>query len=247
MAYPSWLTVTPASGSGDGSISVSGTANTGRSARSYGNGTSTGIKVVAGSITKYIKVTQAAKAEFVSFAQTTYSAAADATSVTLTGTSNCANLTFSLIGATTVTAAGTNCQMNFYESSTNKGTTYKSETSKYIAFEKVSTTDTTGIKYTGAGAAQKSGVALSGDPGAASQYTFSITLTFSAANSGSTKEVAQLKVQGSSASVVATASIERNAASVFLNLSATSVDLVTAGTAKTVTVDSNGSWSVSGT
>lgn len=252
MAYPSWLTVTPSSGSGDGNISISGTAHTGRVARSYGNGSSTGVKVVAGSITKYIAVTQAAKAEFVSFAQSSYSVAANGTSVTITGTSNSAKLSFELFGGAAGTAgSGTStgnypCQLHFDESGSDKGTSYKSETAKNIKFEATSSSDTS-IKYTGAGATQKSGTALSGDPGAAAQYSFSITLVFDAANTASASEFATLRVTGSSSTISATTRINRNAASVFLNLGATSVDLVTAGTAKTVTVDSNGSWTVSGT
>jgi len=241
---PTWITVTPKSGDGDGTLNISAVAHTGRSARSYGNGTSTGIKVTAGSVTKYIKVSQAAKAEFVSFAQSTYSAAYNATSITITGTSNCASLTFSLIGNSTVTAANANCQMKFSDGSIK----YKSEDAKSIKFESYdSSTNIAVIKYTGSGSTQKSGTALSGDPGASAQYTFSIVLTFTANNTASTTESATLKVIGSSSTITSSTTITRNAASVFLNLGASSVDLVTAGTAKTVSIDSNGSWTVSGT
>lgn len=248
MALPNWLTVSPTSGSGDGTLSISGTPNTGRSQRSYGNGTSTGVKVTAGSITKYIKVTQAAKAEFVSFSRTDWSVAYNATSVIVTGTSNSKRLTFKLVGNTEVTQGATNCQMKFWEGNADKGVSYKSETAKYAQMAAVSSSDKT-VSYTAAGSPAKSGTDIDGDPGNTGEYTFSITITFNTANTGSTKEQITLTATGYSggSNVSSSCYISRNAASVFLNLGSTSVDLVKEGTAKTVSIDSNGSWEVSGT
>lgn len=94
MAIPSYLTVTPTSGSGNGSVSISSKVkHTGRVARS---------STLKGSMTNYpaveevtINVTESPKAEFVSFSSSTYSVTKTGSTLTVTGTSNSSKLTFS--------------------------------------------------------------------------------------------------------------------------------------------------------
>lgn len=97
MAKPNWLILDPTTGSGNGSISNSAAAHTGRVAR-------TGIVTVTGAgvadpVT--YKVTQAPLAEYVSFNNGTEMAASkSAGKVTIEGKSNAAKLTFSFVGET---------------------------------------------------------------------------------------------------------------------------------------------------
>ena len=94
MAIPSYLTVTPTSGSGNRSVSISSKVkHTGRVAR-----TST----LKGSMTNYpaveevtINVTESPKAEFVSFVSLTYSVGKTGSTLTINGASNSSKLTFS--------------------------------------------------------------------------------------------------------------------------------------------------------
>jgi len=95
MAKPSWLTVSPLSGSGNGSISNSASAHTGRVART---GT---VTVTATGVTdpETYAVTQTPKAEFASFDNgASMSASKDGGTVTVTGKSNSSKLTFSWAG-----------------------------------------------------------------------------------------------------------------------------------------------------
>lgn len=89
MAKPSWLTITPESGNGNGSIQFSGTEHTGRVARTY-------AATVSNSKTAdcTINVSQSPKAEFVTI-QGTAAPAKEGGSLTITGQSNSTKLTFS--------------------------------------------------------------------------------------------------------------------------------------------------------
>ena len=95
MAKPSWLSINPSTGSGNGTISNTATAHTGRVQRSgtvtvTGNGVSTPVTY---------KVTQEAKAEFAQFSNGPEMAAPkSAGKVTVTGKSNSSKLTFSFVG-----------------------------------------------------------------------------------------------------------------------------------------------------
>lgn len=97
MAKPSWLTVSPLSGSGNGNITNSAGAHTGRVART-GTVTVTGDNVQGGPST--YEVTQTPKGEFVSF-DNGAEMAAEKTSctVSVTGLSNAQKLTFSWVGS----------------------------------------------------------------------------------------------------------------------------------------------------
>lgn len=89
MARPSWLTINPGSGNGNGTIQFSGTEHTGRVARTY-------VATVANTKTAdcTVNVSQTAKDEFVTM-QATASPAKTGGDLTITGTSNSTKLTFS--------------------------------------------------------------------------------------------------------------------------------------------------------
>lgn len=89
MAKPSWLTITPDSGNGNGSIQFSGTEHTGRVARTY-------AATVSNSKTAdcTINVSQTPKAEFVTI-QGTAAPTKEGGALTITGQSNSTKLTFS--------------------------------------------------------------------------------------------------------------------------------------------------------
>jgi hypothetical protein len=95
MAKPNWLILNPTTGSGNGSISNSAAAHTGRVAR-------TGIVTVTGEgVAEPVtyKVNQSPLAEYVSFDNGTEMAAGkQAGKVTIEGKSNAAKLTFSFVG-----------------------------------------------------------------------------------------------------------------------------------------------------
>lgn len=95
MAKPNWLNLSPTTGSGNGTISNSAAAHTGRVART-GVVTVTGVGVSAPAT---YKVTQTAKAEFASFDNgSEMSAQKDAGNVTVTGKTNSSKLTFKWAG-----------------------------------------------------------------------------------------------------------------------------------------------------
>lgn len=89
MAKPSWATVNPTSGSGNGTVNVSGTKNTGRNSRS-------GILTykATGVTDTEQTVTQGGKAEYVTI--NNISAPKTGGNVTITGKSNSSKLSFTL-------------------------------------------------------------------------------------------------------------------------------------------------------
>ena len=91
MAYASWLTPSKLSGSGNDTVNVSANAsNTGRNARS----TTVTFKAVGVSDVART-VNQAGKPEFGNFSSSTAAAAKEGQTLTLSGTSNSSELTFS--------------------------------------------------------------------------------------------------------------------------------------------------------
>lgn len=94
MAKPAWLKLSPTSGSGNGSISNSADAHTGRVAR-------TGVVSVQGAgiaAPSTYNVQQTAKAEFVSFDNgSEMSAPKSGGTLTVTGMSNSSKLTFTVV------------------------------------------------------------------------------------------------------------------------------------------------------
>lgn len=94
MAIPAWLSVSPTSGTGNGSVTaIALSANTGRSDRSYTlKFSATGVQNVPDVV---CPVAQEGKAEFVTI-QSSKSVSKSGGSITITGTSNSSKLTFSL-------------------------------------------------------------------------------------------------------------------------------------------------------
>lgn len=201
MAYASWVTPNKVSGSGDDTVSWTGSAHTGRNSRS-----TTATFSASGVASKTLTINQAGKAEFVDIADT-QAVSKNGGSITITGTSNSSKLTFSL--------TGTN----------NIGLTLPAS---YLA-NSVSTNN---------------GAAISGDPGAAQQYTFSITFTGIAANTTLSSKTSQLTVTANNATTDV-CDITQAAGDAYLNISPATINLTAAGTAESVTVSSNTSWTIS--
>ena len=92
MAYASWVTPNKTSGSGNDTVSWTGSAHTGRSSR-----TTTATFSASGVESKTLTIIQAGKTEFVDLDNTATVAKTGGT-VTIAGTSNSSKLTFSLTG-----------------------------------------------------------------------------------------------------------------------------------------------------
>ena len=92
MAYASWATPNKTSGSGNDTVSWTGSAHTGRSSR-----TTTATFSASGVESKTLTIIQAGKTEFVDLDNTATVAKTGGT-VTVSGTSNSSKLTFSLTG-----------------------------------------------------------------------------------------------------------------------------------------------------
>lgn len=88
------------------------------------------------------------------------------------------------------------------------------------------------------------GVAISGDPGAAKEYAFSITFTGIAENTSIASLVSQLTVKTNN-NQTATCDITQAAGDAYLTIDPTTINLTAAGTAVNVTVESNTSWTIS--
>lgn len=87
-----WLTVTPESGDGNGSLSVSAASYGGRNSKQ----TSFKVQSTDGVSTATVNVTQEGLGEFVTFSSGTSSIGKEGGSLQLTGTSNSTALTFSI-------------------------------------------------------------------------------------------------------------------------------------------------------
>ena len=92
MAYASWATPNKTSGSGNDTVSWTGSAHTGRSSR-----TTTATFSASGVESRTLTIIQAGKTEFVSMDDTATVQKTGGT-VTISGTSNSSKLTFSLTG-----------------------------------------------------------------------------------------------------------------------------------------------------
>ncbi len=88
------------------------------------------------------------------------------------------------------------------------------------------------------------GTAITGDPGAAKQYAFSITFSGIDENTSISSLVSQLTVTTNN-SQTATCDITQAAGDAYLTIDPTTINLTAAGTAVSVTVSSNTSWSIS--
>ena len=101
--------------------------------------------------------------------------------------------------------------------------------------------------YTANSVTTNNGTAISGDPGASQQYTFSITFTNIAENTTISSLTSQLTVtpnSGSSAAVTCT--ITQAAGDAYLTISPNTITIPAAGTpAQSVSVSSNTNWTIS--
>jgi len=88
------------------------------------------------------------------------------------------------------------------------------------------------------------GVAITGDPGADAEFNFSITFTNIAENTSISSLTSQLTVTPNSGTA-ATCDITQAAGDAYLTISPTTINLTAAGTAVSVSVTSNTSWTVS--
>jgi hypothetical protein len=203
MAKPTWLTVTPGSGSGDGTLTNTGLEHTGRVLRT---GT---VTVTADGVSgsKTYTVNQEPKPEFCAFDNgASMSVSKDGGTVTVSGKSNSKALTFSFVGsAGNVTLPST---------------------------------------YSAGGASTSNGSAISGDPGATAQYSFSVSLSVPK-NTTITAIARTLKVTNGG-DVSAQITLNQTAGDAYLTLSETTITLPYSGTpAVSVAVSSNTSWTVS--
>ena len=201
MAYASWVTPNKQSGSGNETVSWTGSVRTGRTARQ-----TTATFSASGVESKTLTIIQAGKTEFVTI-DASASVAKTGGSVTISGTTNSSKLTFSL--------TGTN----------NIGLVLPSS---YLA-NSVSTNN---------------GAAITGDPGAEQEFTFTITFTGIAENTSIASLTSQLTVSPNSGTA-AVCAITQAAGDAYLTIDPATINLTAAGTAVSVTVSSNTSWTIS--
>lgn len=201
MAYASWVNPNKVSGSGNDTVSWTGSEHTGRDSR-----TTTATFAASGVESKTLTIIQAGKTEFVDISDT---ATVDKTGGTLTisGTSNSSKLTFSLTGQNGIGLV---------------------LPATYLA-NSVQTNN---------------GAAIAGDPGAAQEYSFSITFTGIDENTTISSLVSQLTVTDN-AGHTDTCTITQAAGDAYLTISPTTINLTAEGTAVSVTVSSNTSWTIS--
>lgn len=98
--------------------------------------------------------------------------------------------------------------------------------------------------YTAASITTNNGAAITGDPGAAQQYAFEITFTGIAENTSVSSLVSQLTVKTNN-NQSAVCDITQAAGDAYLTISPTTINLTAAGTAVSVAVSSNTSWTIS--
>lgn len=242
MAKPTWLNLSTQSGSGDNSFAVSAAPHTGRLARS-GDITVQGYGITG---SKIIRVSQAYKPEFVKFNSSTYAVDKEGGTLTITGKSNAAKLQFALTGKPAQGGA-TSIQMYFPVKNNPDKTDvveHDGETAQFI--DNISS-------YTAAGKVTNNNTDIEGDPGASNEYEFTVQIPF-VANTASAEQQIKLQVRGSSSTIADTTVITQAKAEAFLKVynnaahsgdEVTAVELVNAGTAQTLYVDSNTSWTVS--
>lgn len=202
MAYASWVTPNKVSGSGNDTVSWTGSNHTGRNSRQ-----TTATFSASGVASKTLTIVQAGLAEFVSMDDTA-TVTKDGGTVTISGTSNSSKLTFTLTGANGI---GLTLPATYNANSVNTN----------------------------------NGAAITGDPGATQQYTFSITFTGIGANTTLSAKTSQLTVTDNAGNTD-TCTITQAAGDAYLNISPSTINLTAAGVAdNSVTVTSNTSWTIS--
>lgn len=98
--------------------------------------------------------------------------------------------------------------------------------------------------YTAASISTNNGAAITGDPGAAQQYAFEITFTGIDENTSISSLTSQLTVKTNN-NQSAVCDITQAAGDAYLTISPTTINLTAAGTAVSVAVSSNTSWTIS--
>ena len=98
--------------------------------------------------------------------------------------------------------------------------------------------------YTANSVTTNNGAAITGDPGATQQYAFSITFTGIGENTSISALTSQLTVTANGAQT-AVCDITQAAGSPYLTISPSTINLTAAGTAVSVAVSSNTSWTIS--
>lgn len=219
---PSWLTANPSSGSGNGTISNSASAHTGRVART-GTVTVTGVGISA---PKTYAVTQSPLAEFVNFTDGAEMAVAKTGGkVTITGKSNSSKLAFAWV----IPAGSTEPEVDDDGNVSNNG----------VNFPSVEIPAT----FTANGADASNGEAITGDPGATSQYAWSIDFQIPANNAMvGVNRTLKVTAAGSQAAQIV---IKQSAGESSLSVSPTAIAIPQSGTAVSVQVTSNTSWTIS--
>ena len=222
MAKPQWLILSPSSGSGNGVISNSAAAHTGRIARS-GIVTVQGVGVAQPAT---YNVTQEAKSEYVSFDNGAQMAVGImGGNITILGKSNSSKLKFEW-------AIPTGQIQPEY-------TPDGDESYGGVDFPTIDIPAT----YSAAGVQTNNNTSIDGDPGADNEFAFSIDLVFPE-NTVAVEVDRTLKVTANG-SQVAQIVIKQAAASPTLSVSPQSITIPQVGTAVTVSVTSNTTWSVS--
>lgn len=109
-------------------------------------------------------------------------------------------------------------------------------------------TDNIGITlpstYTANSVSTNNGAAITGDPGATQAYAFSITISNIAANTSTSSKTSQITVTPDSGTA-AVCNITQAAGDAYLTISPATITIPAAGTAQSVSVSSNTSWSIS--
>lgn len=98
--------------------------------------------------------------------------------------------------------------------------------------------------YKAASITTNNGAAITGDPGAAQEYAFEITFTGIAENTSVSSLTSQLTVKTNN-NQSAVCDITQAAGDAYLTISPSTINLTAAGTAVSVTVTSNTSWTIS--
>ena len=97
--------------------------------------------------------------------------------------------------------------------------------------------------YTANSVSTNNGSAITGDPGASQQYTFSITISNIGANATPSELTSQITVTPNSGTA-AVCNITQAAGDPTLSISPSSITIPAAGTAQSVSVTSNTNWSI---
>lgn len=196
-----FVTVDPASGSGDQAVNFSGEKHTGRLQRTINLMVTTN-----GGAKKALVVNQAAAAEVVRSDSPNASVQKTGGNVTITGKSNSTKLTFA------VTPAEEN------------GLTLQLP-----------------ANYTAAGKTTDNGAVIAGDPGAAGEFVWSITISDVPANVTIEELTATLKVTAAGGQT-ANVTVTQAAGDSTIELDKETINLDVNGTQQTVNVTSNDSW-----